>query len=108
MEAIEQENPNKFIKDYVERDGPKDWQHAEVLKFLYWLYDRTKFTWFSPKDDTQLELPQAVLAISKQDVRTLAAFRTTYNPNGIPLEIILNEVHIKRSRWELAESLVHE
>ena len=108
MEAIERENPNKLIKDYVERDGPKDWQHAETLKFLYHALEKMEYAFLSPRDESQLAIPQAVLGISKEDIRILAFFRTTYNPNGLPLEIILNEVHIARSRWELCESLAHE
>ena len=39
---------------------------------------------------------------------TLAAHRLTYNPNGLPFEIIMNALWIQRPRWELAETLLHK
>lgn len=99
---------NPVIKDYVQKGGPEGWKHQDTLEWAYGIYDLTRFMWFSPKDETQLALPQAALGIGPLGVRTLAAYRLTYNPNGIPFEITLGEEHIDRSPWELAESLVHE
>lgn len=108
MERIPEDAPNREVKRFVESDGPVDWPHAETLKFLYRALDRINFLFFSPKDESQIPIPQAVLGIAKEDIRVLAYFRTTYNPNALPLEIVLNEQHINRPRWELCESLTHE
>ena len=99
---------NPVIKRYVETGGPKEWRHKETLKWAYRMYDLVRFTWFSPKDESQLTLPQAALAVGPLGVKTLAAYRLSYNPNGILYEITLGEEHIDRSLWELTESLVHE
>jgi hypothetical protein len=100
--------PNQVIKRYIENDGPKEWQFAETLKWLYGMYGKIATLWFSCQDESQLALPQPVLAIAPMDVRTLAAFRLSYNPKGLSNEILLNQRWITRPRWELAESLTHE
>src|SRR5258708_25426285 len=107
MATTEQENPNRLIKEYVEADAPKDWRHFNSMKWLYGLHDTILQVWFSPQEEDQLALPQAVLPVDKLTVNTLAAYRLTHNPNGLPFEIVLNELWITRPKWELAESLTH-
>jgi len=104
----ENPTPNSAIKDYIESDGPKEWRHFDTMKWLYGLHDTVLRVWFSPQNDEQLQLPQSVLAVSKLEYKTLAAYRLTHNPNGLPFEIVLNELWISRPKWELAESLTHE
>lgn len=99
---------NKIVKDYVQTEAPQDWEHREVSQFLYRTYDLAKFTFFSPRDETQLTMPQAVIAVDQMRIEALAAHRLTYNPNGLPFEIRTNSRWIERPRWGLAESLVHE
>lgn len=108
MPRPEQSEPNIVIKGYVEADGPQDWKHRETTQFLYRTFDVARFAFFSPRDETQPVLPQSVIAVDGMRVETLAAYRLTYNPNGLPFEIVLNSRWIARPRWELAESLVHE
>lgn len=100
--------PNSAIKDYVTKDGPTDWRHRETVQFLYGLFDTSRFVFFSPQDETQLVMPQTVIAIDEMRHDTLAAYRLSYNPNGLPFEIIMNAKWIDRPKWELAESLIHE
>jgi hypothetical protein len=101
--------PNNVIKDYINStDAPTDWKRRDVVQFLYTVYDAARFHFFSPHDETQLVLPQSVIAVDAMRHDTLAAYRISYNPNGLPFEIIMNTKWLDRPRWELCESLIHE
>jgi hypothetical protein len=101
--------PNDVIKDYINSaDALNDWQHREVVQFLYSVYDAARFFFFSPLNDAQPVLPQSLIAVDEMRHDTLAAYRITYNPNGLPFEIIMNAKWLDRPRWELCESLIHE
>lgn len=101
-------NPNDYIRDFILDDGAKDWRHTDLVKQLYEV-DRTfTFNLFSPKDETQLELPQSVIAVADMRVEILAAYRLSYNPNGLFCEILHNEKHLDRPFWAVCESHLHE
>lgn len=101
--------PNSAIKDFVTGEtGPKDWGPHETVNFLYGLFDTYRFTFFSPTSDEQLRMPQTVIAVAAMRHDTLAAYRLSYNPNGLPFEILINSLWMERPQWELAETLLHE
>src|SRR5206468_2508106 len=96
-------------RDYLTSDeAPTDWKYREAVQFLYGVFDSARFHFFSPRDETQLVLPQSVIAVEDMRYNTLAAYRITYNATGLPFEISMNAKWIDRPRWELCESLIHE
>src|SRR5579859_2217604 len=103
------EAPHHAIRDYVTSPtSPVDWQYRDVVSFLYSVFDAARFCFFSPQSESQLVLPQSIIAVDQMRHDTLAAYRITYNPNGLPFEIIMNAKWLDRPRWELCESLIHE
>lgn len=108
MAAEREKAPNIVIKEYVEQDGPQDWKHRQMVQFLYRVFDAARFCFFSPRDESQLVLPQSVIAVDDMRHEVLAAYRISYNPTGLPFEIMMNAKWIGRPRWELCESLIHE
>lgn len=105
---IEKDQPNKYIRDYVEGDNTPDWIHTQVAKDLYQFGSIVSRYLIAPRNETQPRLPQPLVGIEKMRVETLAAYRLVPNANGLPYEVLLNEVWIKRPMWELYESLTHE
>lgn len=100
-------NPNRFVREYVESDGPREWQHREMAQQLYEWADVFRRYFFSQKNPEQQELPQPLVAIAPMRVDVLAGYRLVPNPNGLPYEITLNSLYISRPPWESLETLLH-
>jgi hypothetical protein len=99
--------PNKVIKTYVEKDGPKDWQWQQQAKDLYEMGNVFRMYFFSQLRPDQYVMPQPLVAVEELDVRTLGAYYLVENPLGLKYQISLNAKWIKRPRWELYETLLH-
>jgi hypothetical protein len=106
--AIEQENPNKVIKDYIEADGPKDWQWQPVAKDLSNMSDLLRIYFFRAKYLGEYEMPVPLLGLEEMDVRTLGAYYLKENALGLRWQISLNTKWAHRPAWELYETLCHE
>jgi SprT-like family len=100
--------PNKAIKTYVEKDGPKDWEWQPQAKDLYEMSNVFRMYFFSQLRPDQYTMPQPLVAVEDLDVRTLGAYYLRENELGLKYQISLNAKWIHRPKWELYETLVHE
>lgn len=100
--------PNRAVREYVESDGPREWEHKEPARGLYEWADVFRFYFFSAGKPGDYALPQPLVAVAPMRIETLAAYRLVPNPNGLPYEVIMNSHWLKRPQWEILETLLHE
>ncbi len=102
-------DPNQILRNFITSDtGPADWPHREKLADLYRLSDIISFLFYSPKDEAQASLPPIILGIGPMRADVYAGYYLQRNELGLRYLINLNELHIERPWWSLAETLTHE
>lgn len=100
--------PNIIIREYVENDGARGWAHKQMAQNLYEWADVFKYYFLSPQNESQPVIPNLLVAVASLRMDTLAAYRLTENPNGLPYEIIMNSMYLNRPLWEILETELHE
>ncbi len=98
-------DPNEVLRNYVLSDeGANDWPHKQTAVWLYRMSHIVGNVLYGGEP----KLPPVLVGIGPMRVEIYAGYYLQRNELGLRYLIKFNELHIGRSRWSLAETLVHE